>query len=83
MSQRRMKCYVGNYDGQRNGMVYATSKVEAAAVAQCSVYSFNQYWSIHTAWPIAHPKALTLYTRKNDYKSVWQEGICPITTEQL
>lgn len=40
---RPIKCYVGNYDGQRNGMIFAVSKREAAQVARCSVYHFERY----------------------------------------
>ena len=33
MRAKRIKCYIGKYDGQRTGMVYATSMREAAKVA--------------------------------------------------
>lgn len=78
LSAKPIKCYIGNYDGQRDGMIYATSKREAAKVAGCSVYHFERYWLQHSPWPMPNPKALTLYTRKNDYCSDWQEGICPL-----
>lgn len=78
MRTKAIKCYIGNYDGQRNGMIYAPSKRDAAKVAGCSVYHFERYWHAHTPWPLGAPKALTLYTRKNDYRSTWQEGICPL-----
>lgn len=79
MRAKPVKCYVGNYDGQRNGMVYATSKREAAQVAGCSVYHFERYWHIHhSLYAVANPKAMSLYTRKNDYYDAWHEGLCPL-----
>lgn len=77
MSAKAVKCYVGNYDGRRAGMIYATSKREAAKVAGCSVYHFERQWGTGHAPLTATMKAGALYTRKNDYRSDWQEGICP------
>lgn len=82
MRAKPIKCYVGYYDGQRHGMIVATSKREAAKVAGCSVYHFEQYWwtsGARAAWLEMNPKALTLYTRAmNRIGSAWYEGICPL-----
>lgn len=82
MRARALKCYTGNYDGQRDGMIFAASAVEASALIHCSLYHFQQYWIVRPLpWPLPNgknPKVLTLYTRKNDYHSEWQEGICEI-----
>lgn len=82
MRAKPVKCYIGNYDGQRNGMIFATSKREAAKIAGCSVYHFERHWGTHTPWPLPNPKAMTLYTRKSDgfkIDSWWYEGICTLS----
>lgn len=78
MRAKPIKCYIGNYDGRRDGMIFATSKREAATVARCSAYHFERYWSMHSSPFTAICKALTLYTRKSDYHSDWHEGICQL-----
>jgi hypothetical protein len=59
-------------------MVFAANKKDAAKIAKCSLHQFNLYWTVRTPWPLAGPKLHTLYTRKNDYRSEWQEGICQL-----
>lgn len=78
MRVKRLRCYVGNYDGMRDGLIYAHNAVEASHVIHCSLYQFRQYWRVHTLYQISNPKPLVLYTRKNDYRSEWHEGICDI-----
>ena len=77
MREQRLRCYIGNLDGQRDGMVFAPNQRTAAAVVKCSIYHFSEYWVQQPNRPISDPKPLTLYTR-NDYRSEWQEGICQL-----
>lgn len=75
---QRVRCYMGNYDGRRQGLVVATNQKEAAEVARTSVYTFRQYWSARPEWPLTKLKLGVLYTRKYGTQNDWQEGICQL-----
>ena len=73
----KVKCYCGNYDGTRTGMVVANSKKAAAKIANSSLYDFNNYWG-QVAWPKDWtPKAFTLYTKRFGSDAKWFEDRCP------
>jgi len=75
---RRVRVYIGNYDGTREGLVVAANQKDAAKVAHCSVYHFREYWSARPDWPLTKLKLGVLYTRKIDARNEWQEGICQL-----
>ena len=70
-----LKCYYGNYDGIRNGLVIANNQKVAAEIASCSVYHFRNYWQSIT-WPENFtPEPFVLYTRWMDDSGKWTKGI--------
>lgn len=76
MKAEYVKCYTGNLDGTREGLVVASNQKEAAKVAGTSLYDFRNYWGAEThPWPIASPKLRTLYTRKFGGGGEWEEGL--------
>lgn len=81
MRAEKVKCWIGNLDGHRQGLIVAHNQKEAAKIARTSIGSFRDYWSLQTGkWPVTAPKLLTLYTRP--YGSLasdpFQEGLCAI-----
>lgn len=81
MRKHQVKCWCGNYDGIREGLVLAVNQREAAAAAHTTVYSFRQYWSRRDVWPLeiigrGFQKPNTLYTRLFDSRAPWSEGLC-------
>ena len=71
----KVKCFVGNYDGSRKGLVVAPNQKEAARIAGVSLYDFRQYWGAASQWPIRNnPKPFTLYLKPYDAdNSQWTE----------
>ena len=39
-----MRLWIGNYDGRREGLIYARSKTAAARILGVSLTEFNSYW---------------------------------------
>lgn len=75
-----VKCYQGNYDGTRSGMVIANNQKEAAKVVGCTLYEFRNYWH-QSDWPKGFtPKSFVLYTRMMMSEADWFEGYCPLTS---
>ncbi len=76
--------YIGNYDGQREGLVMASSQKNAATVARHTVKDIKENWIPHTPTEddLKRFKPDTLYTKKYDMRThdrtnnVWQEGRC-------
>ena len=66
---RPLKSFVGNLDGQREGLVFATSKTAAARAAGLSLRHFNDYWAEGNVYldylnqPPTSFEPGTLYTR--------------------
>lgn len=82
---RPMKLWIGNYDGRREGLIYATTKTAAARVAGCSPARFRDYWSeatrvVEHAGGAQDFEPETLYTRPiSKYpKGVFVKGRCPL-----
>jgi len=70
-----VKCYVGNLDGTREGLIVASSQKEAATIAKTTLYDFRNYWhATVNPWPIKSPKPRTLYTRMFNSNGEWVEG---------
>jgi hypothetical protein len=77
---RKLKCYRGNYDGRREGLVFAHNKKEAAKLANATLYGFNEYWHEWEPTTTLNLKPLTLYTKKFSVRDddSWFEGRCEI-----
>jgi hypothetical protein len=76
-----VKCYRGNYDGVREGLVIANNQKEAAKVVGCSLYEFRKYWC-HVDWPERfNLKLFTLYTKKMLANEEWYKGRCPLEND--
>ena len=74
-----VKCYQGNYDGVRRGLIIANSKKVAAKIANDSVYSFSKFWHAG-AWPEQRLEPYKLYTKPmGSYDNEgWVEGRCEL-----
>ena len=73
-----VKCYTGNYDGKRRGLIIANSQKKAAEIAKCSLHGFRQYWGFEQRWPKDfNPEPYVLYTKRYDSKDGWVKGRCP------
>lgn len=75
-----VKCYAGNLDGQREGLIVTTSKKRAAEIARTSLHSFNQYWS-QQPFPDQQITPHTLYTRpfmSRGNPPPWVAGRCEV-----
>lgn len=79
-----LKLWIGNYDGRREGLIYAKSKKAAAKIAGCSVKHFNDYWSestrvVQTSNGAMEFEPETLYTRPiGSYNGVFFKGRFPL-----
>ncbi len=77
---RPMKCWIGNLDGRRQGLIVATSQRAAAKAVGTGLTDFLSYWVLQTVCPKRDPKPLTLYTRP--YGSLayeeFSEGRCSV-----
>jgi hypothetical protein len=71
----RLKCWMGNLDGSRQGLVISVSKREAAKAVGCSQGDFEKYWREARSWTGAF-EINRLYTRRYDSKGEWFEGRC-------
>lgn len=68
-----VKCWMGNLDGKREGLVIANSQKKAAQIIGTSMCDFQRYWTLHLGiWPQVEP--YKLYVR--DYgrsEQPWRE----------
>lgn len=74
---RRLKCYTGNLDGSRKGLVIARNQTEAARIAGTSLYDFRNHWRAVERSPLESAKPGFLYTRPYD-GGEWQLGRRPL-----
>jgi hypothetical protein len=80
---RKLKMWVGNYDGDRQGLVIATSKDSARKIAGVGRTNFDNYW-------VQQPEADqalepgVLYTRAFTYSepAPWYRGRCPLPSRE-
>lgn len=74
-----MKCFIGNLDGKRNGLILAKSKEEAMRHIPTGRVDFNNYWGA-TECPSGTFEPLTLYTRPANPIGAqpWVKGRCPL-----
>lgn len=80
----KIKTFIGNYDGLRQGLVIASTKREAAQAIEWSTKDFRDYWDeTITSWSFRDLKHKTLYTRANNNPSgTWVEGRCKLPTKK-
>lgn len=76
----KLKMWIGNLDGTREGLVIASSKERARKAANLGVRigreAFNSYW--HEVGPVDPAlESEVLYTRRFDTKDPWFKGRCP------
>ena len=69
----KLKCWVGNLNGSYRGLVVATSKTKAAAVAGTTLYDFNKFWHKAISVKIGEFKPDTLYRKHFDSAEAWVE----------
>lgn len=80
----KLKMWIGNLDGSREGLVIASSKKRAVEVLRGSVNvgrtDFDTYWTERPVDPSLEPEVL--YTRPFADKlrgaATWQRGRCPL-----
>lgn len=76
---KKLKMWVGNLDGRREGLVIAPSKKRAREIIgpRTSVTDFNSYWR---EWPVdLRLEPEVLYTRRfNASMESWFRGRCPL-----
>lgn len=70
------KCFIGNLDGRREGLVVARSARQAAEIVGTSVKDFADYWHPSPDWPMQTIYPYELYTRPFDSKGPWVKGRC-------
>ena len=80
---RKLKCWIGNYDGIRQGLVVAASQKEAAKIAGTSTRDFAAYWVEQESTAISYfgVRERALYTRKYGglaCEKTFVEGRCKI-----
>jgi hypothetical protein len=73
-----LKCFEGNYDGLRQGLVIASSQKQAAAAAGTSLSGFRDFWHQAGTWPAQDLKPNVLYTKPFDSRRPWVEGRCEV-----
>lgn len=71
-----VKCFYGNLDGKRQGMVIASSQKQAAEIAGVSLHYFKGWWSqgLFPENKDVTYKPYVLYSKPNHSSGVWVEG---------
>lgn len=73
MAKEMVKCWVGNLDGTREGLVIASSKAKATKVIGTSMNDFNSYWHQATRWPSQSGlEPYVLYARPFGSRDEWK-----------
>ena len=72
----KLRCYIGNLDGDREGLVIAPNQRLAAKIAGVSLYDFRNHWIEYTHHRTSEvTEELTLYTRwMYPLNSRWVKG---------
>ncbi len=78
---KTLKCFQGNLDGQREGLVIASSQQQAASIANTSIHELRTYWVTDGDWPDQEIKVNCLYTRPICSTAPWVEGVCKLRHE--
>jgi hypothetical protein len=82
---RKLKMWVGNLDGSREGLVIASTKDQARKVVGTSRNDFNDHWRERPIDLALDPEVL--YTRMftisgNTGRETWYRGRCPLIREE-
>jgi len=75
----KLKMWIGNLDGSREGLVIAPTKVRAREILGplTSRSDFDAYWQEHPVDPRLEPEVL--YTRRfGASMETWFRGRCPL-----
>lgn len=79
----RLKCWTGNLDGSRTGLVCATSKKRAAKAAGTSLHDFNNDWFEEPGNILpAAAEPETLFTRPYGSNVEWTRGRCDVPSRR-
>ena len=62
---RCLRCWIGNYDGRREGLVIASTKGAARAAIPTGRTDFERYWCEQADLPADVTEVEVLYTRPN------------------
>ena len=73
----KLKAWQGNYDGDRAGLIIASSKKKAAAVVRAGPKGFDDFFR-EVEVDVAQYKPETLYTRPIHSDVPFVEGRCPL-----
>jgi len=77
MEAMKLKMWIGNYDGRRQGLVIAATKKRAREVVVRSQKEFDSYWHEIKLDESLDPEVL--YTRPYDAAAgAWQRGKCTL-----
>ena len=78
----KMKMWIGNYDGSRQGLVIAPTKKRAMEIIGSGRNNFNGYWVLQESIePNLSPELLYTRDMRDKYrepKPPWHEGRCPL-----
>ena len=72
---KKLKMWVGNLDGSREGLVIAPTKKRAIEIVGSGTTDFNAYWREHAVDPQLETEVL--YTRRFGASAPWFRGRCP------
>lgn len=75
MTSTKLKMWIGNLDGRRQGLVIAASKTRARQILGVGVTEFDGYWSERPVDTQFDPEVL--YTRRFNTE-VWHRGRCSL-----
>lgn len=79
MTAGKLKMWIGNLDGSRQGLVIAPTKERARKIVGTSRSDFDGYWVLQPAIDASLDPDV-LYTRRfadRNTSTPWQRGICP------
>lgn len=72
----KLKMWIGNLDGRREGLVIATTKKRAIEIVGGSRKNFDDYWRERPVDASLEPEVL--YTRPFYTVRAWYRGRCPL-----
>lgn len=80
----KLKMWVGNFDGARQGLVIAANKQCARKVVRAGRADFDGYWSEQPVDPALEPEVLytRAFTRYGEPPGPWQQGRCALPDKE-
>jgi len=84
---RKLKMWIGNFDGDREGLVIAPTKARARQIVGSSRDDFNNYWRERSPIdPALDPEVLytRVFTGSGGVtgREPWYRGRCPLIYEE-